>query len=91
VLTINVFNFIIAVVSDASEDILQITKAKQETMYERIEAELRGVHKSLHSSHVVSTTPPPLEGIELGYEPAQLHIIVDATEAHLCRRHEEKE
>jgi hypothetical protein len=85
------FNFIIAVVSDASEDILQRNEAKQETMYERIEAELRGVQQALHSSHAVSTAPPPSEETELGDEPAQLHRIADATEAHLRRMQEEKE
>jgi hypothetical protein len=42
-LTLNDFDFIIAVISDTSEDILQRNEAKQETMYEKIEAELRGV------------------------------------------------
>jgi hypothetical protein len=37
VLTLDDFDFIIAAVSDASEDILQRNEAKQETMYERIE------------------------------------------------------
>jgi hypothetical protein len=46
---INEFDFIIVAISDASEDILQITEAKQETMYGRIEAELRGVQQALHS------------------------------------------
>jgi hypothetical protein len=60
-------------------------------MYEIIEAKMRGVQQALHSSHVVSTMPPPLEEIELGYEPAQLRKIVDATEAHLRHVQEEKE
>jgi hypothetical protein len=60
-------------------------------MYEIIEAELRGVQQALHSSHIVSTTPPPLEEIELGYELAQLHKIADATEARLHHVQEEKE
>jgi hypothetical protein len=37
------FDFIIAAVSDASQDLLQNTEAKQAAMYDRIEAELRGV------------------------------------------------
>jgi hypothetical protein len=40
VLMLDDFDFIIAAVSDASEDILQRNEAKQETMYEKIEAEL---------------------------------------------------
>jgi hypothetical protein len=36
-------DFIITAVSDASEDILHINEAKQENIYERLEAELRGV------------------------------------------------
>jgi hypothetical protein len=34
------FDFIIAAVSDASEDLLHRNEAKKETMYEKIEAEL---------------------------------------------------
>jgi hypothetical protein len=83
VLTVNDFNFIIAVVSYASEDILQRTKSKQEAMYDIIETELRGVQQALHSSTCSSTAPLPLEELELGDEPAQIHRIVDATEALL--------
>jgi hypothetical protein len=57
-LTVDDFDFIIAPVSDASEDILQRNEAKQETMYETIEVELRGVQQALHSSRTVSTAPP---------------------------------
>jgi hypothetical protein len=64
---------------------------KQETMYERIEEELRGVQKSLHSSCAVSTAPPPSKEIALGDECAQLRRIADVTEAHLRRVQEENE
>jgi hypothetical protein len=60
-LMVNDFDFIITSVSDASEDILQRNKAKQEAMYDRIETELRGVQKYLHSSRAVSTAPLPPE------------------------------
>jgi hypothetical protein len=63
---------IIVIVSYTSEDILQRNEAKQETMYERIEAELKGVQQALYSSHAVSTVPPSSEGTKLGDEPAQL-------------------
>jgi hypothetical protein len=53
-------------------------------MYEIIEAELRGVQQALHTSLTVFTTPPLSEETKLGYEPAQLHRIVDATESCLC-------
>jgi hypothetical protein len=76
VLMLDDFDFIIAVVSDASQDILQNNEAKQEAMYDRIETELRGVQQALHSSHAVSTAPLPSEEPELGDEPAQLHRIV---------------
>jgi chromosome segregation ATPase len=91
VLTVDDIDLIIVVVSDTSEDILQRSEEKQETMYERIEAELRGVQQALHSSRAVSTAPPPSEETELGDEPAQLHRIADATEAHLRHVQEEKE
>jgi hypothetical protein len=91
VITVNDFDFIIASISDALEDILQRTEAKQETMYGRIEAKLRGVHQALHSSRAVSTVPPPPEEPDLGDEPAQLRRIAYVTEAHLRRVQEEKE
>jgi hypothetical protein len=72
VLMLDDFDFIIAAVSDASQDILQNNEAKQEAMYDRIETELRGVQQALHSSRAVSTVPPPSEEPELGDEPAQL-------------------
>jgi hypothetical protein len=55
ILTMDDIDFIIIVVLDTSEDILQCNEAKQETMYERIEADLKGVQQALHSSRVVST------------------------------------
>jgi hypothetical protein len=43
VLMLDEFYFIITAVLDASGDILQRNEAKKEPMYERLEAELRGV------------------------------------------------
>jgi hypothetical protein len=91
VVMLNDFDFIIVAVLDTSEYILQRNETKQETMYERLEAELRGVHQALPSSHAVYTAPPPSEETELGDEPTQLHIIADATEARLRHAQEEKE
>jgi hypothetical protein len=48
-------------------------------MYNRIEAELRGVKQALHSSRTVSTAPPPSKEPELGDEPTQLCRIDDAS------------
>ena len=59
VLNVDDFDFIIADVAYASQDILQKHEAKKEEMYERIEVELRRVQQSLHSSWIVSTVPPP--------------------------------
>ena len=84
-------NLIIATVSDTSEDILQWNKDKHETIFDRIEAELKGVLQSLYLSRAVSTTSPSSEGIEVGYEPAQLRKLVDSTKDLLCRVKEEKE
>jgi hypothetical protein len=85
------FDFIITIISDASQDLLQNTESKQEAMYDRIEIELRGVHQALHSSHIVSTAPFPSEEPELGDEPTQLYKIADAIEVHLHHAQEEKE
>jgi hypothetical protein len=70
VLTMDDIDLIIVVVSDTSKYILQRNKAKQETMYGRIEAELKGVQQALYSSPTVSIAPLSLEGTELAYEPA---------------------
>jgi hypothetical protein len=43
VLTVDDFDFIIAVVADASQDILQKHESKQEEMYDKVEVELKGV------------------------------------------------
>jgi hypothetical protein len=85
------FDFIIVVVSDTLQDILQNNESKQEYMYDKIETELRGVQQSLHSSHTVSTAPPPSEKPKLGDEPTQIHIIYDATKDCLRHAQEEKE
>jgi hypothetical protein len=72
-LTLDGFNFIIAAVNDASQEILENQEVKQEQMYNYIEIELQGVQQALQSSHAVSTSPPTAGIVELGDEPAQLH------------------
>jgi hypothetical protein len=76
-------DLIIVTISDTLEDILQCNKEKQETMYDRIATDLKGVQQAFYSSRTVSTTPPLSEGIELGDETAQLHRIEYATKSHL--------
>jgi hypothetical protein len=85
VLMVDDIDLIIVVVSDTEEDILKHNEVKQETMYERIEEELRGVQQALHSSRAVSTVPPPSKETTLRYDLAQLCKIVDVTKAHLHR------
>ena len=75
VLIVDDLDLIIAVVSYSLEDILQRNEAKQETMYERIEAELKGVQQALYSSHAMSTAPSTSKGIELGYDPTLDHVL----------------
>jgi hypothetical protein len=82
-LTVDDFDFIIATVAYASQDILQKQEAEQEEMYDIIEVELRGVQKALQSRRIVSIVPPPSESPKLGDEPTQLHRLADATEALL--------
>jgi hypothetical protein len=60
-------------------------------MFDRIEAELKGVQKSLYSSRAVPTTSLLAGDIEVGYEPSHLRRLVDSTEAFLRRVEEEKE
>jgi hypothetical protein len=88
-LTLDDFNFIIAAVNDASQEIVEKQEAKQEQMYNRIEIELQGVQQALQSSRTVSTAPLTAGTVEPGDEPAQLHRIVDMVEAHLRRAQED--
>jgi hypothetical protein len=88
-LTPDDFNFIVAVMNDASLEIVEKMEAKQEEMYDHIETELRGVQQALQSSRVVSTVPLPEGTTEVGDEPVQLHQIIDTVEARL-RSAEEK-
>jgi hypothetical protein len=57
VLTVDDVDLIIAAMEDASEDILQRHGAKQETLYERIEKELKDIQQAIHSSRAVPTAP----------------------------------
>jgi hypothetical protein len=91
VLTSDDFDFLIAALNDASLEIAEKQETKQEEMYDRIEIELRGVQQELQSNRAVSTVPMPLGTPELGYEPTQLHRLVDTVEAHLRRAQEETE
>jgi hypothetical protein len=64
---------------------------KQETLYERIEKELKDIKQAIHSSRAVPIAPSSAEIAELGDEPCQLRRLVDTTEAQICRFQEEKE
>jgi hypothetical protein len=88
-LTLDDFNFIIAAVNDASQEILEKQEVKQEQMYNRIEIELQGVQQALQSSRAVSTAPLTAGTVEPGDEPTQLHRIADMVEAHLRRAQED--
>jgi hypothetical protein len=60
---------IIEAIEDALEDILQIHEAKKETVYDRIEKDLKDIQQAIHSSHAVPTTPSSAESVELGDDP----------------------
>jgi hypothetical protein len=83
ILTSNDFDFIVAALNDASLEIIEKQEARQEEMYNRIEVKLQGVHHALQSSRIVSIAPLPLETLELGDEPSQLHQLTDTIEALL--------
>ena len=84
-------DLIIATMEDALEDILQRHEEKQETLYDRIEKELKDIHQAIHSSRAVPTASSSTEIVELEDEPTQLRRLADATEARLRRVQEEKE
>jgi hypothetical protein len=69
-LTVDDIDLIIATVSDTSEDILQRSEAKQETMFDIIKVELKGVQHALYLSCAVSTASLSAGEIEVGDEPA---------------------
>jgi hypothetical protein len=52
-------------------------------MFDRIEAELKGVQHALYSNCAISTAPLLVGDVEVGDEPAQLCRLEDSTEAHL--------
>jgi hypothetical protein len=86
VLTSDDFDFLIKTMKDASLEIAEKQEEKKEELYDQIETELRGVQKSLQSSHAVSTVS---REPELGDEPAQLHHLADIVKAHLRQAQEE--
>jgi hypothetical protein len=89
-LTLDDFDFIVAVVNDASKEIIEKQEVKQEQMYSQIEIALQGVQQALQSSRAISTTPLPEGTTEVGDESVQLHKIVDAVEVRLRHAQEEK-
>jgi hypothetical protein len=54
-------------------------------MYDRIEKELKDIQQAIHFSHAVPITPYLAKSVELGDEPTQLKMLVDATDAQLRR------
>jgi hypothetical protein len=85
ILTYDDFDFIIVELNNASLEIKDEQEAKQETMYDIIEAKIRGVQQSLQSNRTVSTVPLSSGEQELGDEPSQLHRLADTIEACLRR------
>jgi hypothetical protein len=84
-------DLIIATVEDALEDILQRYRAKQGTLYKRIDKDLKEIQQSIYLSRAVPAAPSSSKIAELGDKPAQLQRLADATEARLHQVHEEKE
>jgi hypothetical protein len=69
VLIVDDVDLLITAIEEASEEILQIHGENQESMYDRIEKELKDIKQSIHSSHAVHTTPSSAKIIELGDDP----------------------
>jgi hypothetical protein len=79
------FNFIIAILNDASLEIRKKQEDKKEEVLSQINNEIQGVQQELQSSCTISTMPLTIGIPELGDEPAQLLWIIDTFEAHLRR------
>jgi hypothetical protein len=88
-LTLDDFDFIVAVVNDDSKEIIEKQEVNQEQMYNRIEIELQGVQQELQSSCVVPTAPLTTGTVEPGDDPAQLRRIADMVEARLRQPQED--
>jgi gas vesicle protein len=84
-------DLIIAAMEDASDDILQGHEENQETLYERIEKDLKDIQQAIYLSRTVPIVPLSSKTVELGDEPTQLQRIEDAIEARICQFKEEKE
>jgi hypothetical protein len=69
VLIVDGIDLIIFALSDTSEDILQRSDAKHETMFDRIEADIKSVQQTLYSSSAVPTASLSAGDIEVGDEP----------------------
>jgi hypothetical protein len=82
-LTPDDFDFLIAALNDASLEIVEKQKVKQEEVFSRIKGELQEVQQALQSSQVFSTMPLTIGTIGTSNEPTQLHQIVDKVETHL--------
>jgi hypothetical protein len=65
-------DLIITAMEDALEDILQIHEKKKETLYDRIEKDLKDIQQAIYSSHVLPIAPSSEKNEELGDEPTQL-------------------
>jgi hypothetical protein len=91
VLTVDDIELIITVVEDALEYILQKHGANKESMYDRIEKELRDIQQAIHLNRAVPTAPSSTESVELGDEPTQLQRLEDETKARIHQVQEEKE
>jgi hypothetical protein len=88
-LTLDDFDFIVAVVNDASKEIIEKQEVKQEQMYSHIEIALQGVQQALQSSRATFIAPLPEGTTEAGDELVQLHNIDDTFE--VCLRHAQEE
>jgi hypothetical protein len=91
VLTVEDVDLIIATVEDALEDILQRNEENQETLYHKIEKELKDIHQAIYSSRAVPIVPCSAKIVELVDDPSQLQWLADETKARLCQSKEEKD
>jgi hypothetical protein len=63
VVIVDDIQLIITVVEDASEDMIQRHEVKQETLYDIIEKELKGIQQVIQSSRAISIAPSLEESV----------------------------
>jgi heme-binding NEAT domain protein len=90
-LTLDDFDFLIAMLNDVSLELVEKQEAKKEELFHQITGKFKEAQQALQSSQAVSTVSLTMEISGTGDEPTQLHQITEKVEARLRRAQEDIE